>query len=222
MSDVVEYSASRADMLQFVPAHASAVLDVGCASGGFGRSLLDTRPDVRVWGVEPDQAAAGQAAHAGYAGVAVGRFPDAASELDARQFDAIFFNDVLEHMPEPASAVAAAHDLVAPRGVVIASIPNVRHFSVIWPLVRHGDWRYEASGIMDRTHLRFFTPRTMRELFEENGWQVVRLTGMNRTRWPLGGVDTWKTRLLGRMTFGRSDPFFFTQYVVEAISLRSR
>jgi 2-polyprenyl-3-methyl-5-hydroxy-6-metoxy-1,4-benzoquinol methylase len=220
LNDDPYYNAPRSDMLRFLPNGVKRVLDVGCGGGGFGRSLRSSLPDVHVYGVEPQPQAASYASEGGYDQVAVGGFPEAMTQLQPRKYDAIFFNDVLEHMPDPERALVAAHDYLEHGGTLIASIPNVRHFSVIWPLVRHGDWRYEDSGIMDRTHLRFFTARTMRELFQETGWFVIAVTGANRTRWPIGGVDTWKTRTLSRLTLGRSDTFFFTQYVVEASSTR--
>ena len=225
MSETVLYQSPRADMLRFLPAGARTVLDVGCSTGGFGRTLRAARPDLAVWGIEPDPVAAAAASEAGYTRIAVGGFPEAASGFSNTGFsntgfDVIFFNDVLEHMVEPEKALTAAHDLLAPGGHVVASIPNVRHFSVWWPLIRRGEWEYEDTGILDRTHLRFFTPASMRALFDATDWQVLDIQGTNRARWPNSGMDTWKTRTLSRATAGRSDPFFWSQYVVTATSGR--
>lgn len=220
MSETVLYQSPRVDMLRFLPAGARTVLDVGCSTGGFGRTLRAARPDLDVWGIEPDPVAATDASEAGYTRIVVGGFPEAASEFADATFDVIFFNDVLEHMVEPEKALAAAHRLLAPGGHVIASIPNVRHFSVWWPLIRRGEWAYEDTGILDRTHLRFFTPASMRSLFDATDWHVLAIQGTNRARWPNSGTDTWKTRALSRATAGRSDPFFWTQYVVTATSSR--
>jgi 2-polyprenyl-3-methyl-5-hydroxy-6-metoxy-1,4-benzoquinol methylase len=169
-----------------------------------------------MWGVEPNVDAVREAAAAGYEQVATGPFPEACEQLGRNQFDVIFFNDVLEHLADPEAALRATHDYLAAGGTIIASIPNVRHFSVVWPLIRRGEWRYEDSGIMDRTHLRFFTSKSMREMFRDAGWDVFRVSGINRARWPLGGADSRKLDLLSRLTRGRSDHFFFTQYAVEA------
>ena len=143
-------------------------------------------------------------------------FPEAARVFPTQAFDAIFFNDVLEHMVDPAAALLATRRLLSPTGYVIASIPNVRHLSVWWPLIRYGDWPYADSGLLDRTHLKFFTRKTIVLLFQQTGWTTESITGINRTRWPDSNIDTWKTRWLGRLTLGRTDEIFFVQYVVVA------
>lgn len=210
------YEAPRRDLLPFFPVGARRMLDVGCGAGGFGRTVLDAHPGVSVCGVEPYPPAAQRARDIGYEFVVTGEFPATAGELAAYRFDVVFFNDVLEHTLDPTELLDAARELLSDDGCVVASIPNIRHFSVLWDLVRHDQWRYEDRGLLDRTHLRFFTSRTMRALFEDHGWTVRSMTGHNRARWPNSGMDTWKTRALSRATAGRSDPFFWTQYVVEA------
>ena len=177
---------------------------------------MAARPGIRVTGVEPELAGVQSALQSGYVRVEHGLFPDAADPLPDGEFDVVMFLDVLEHMPDPEPALKAAHRLLAPGGRILASIPNVRHFSVWWPLIRHGRWDYEDYGLLDRTHLRFFTRDTMTELFERTGWRVEQVTGINRARWPLAGVDTWKTQWVSTITLGRSDPFCWVQYLVEA------
>jgi 2-polyprenyl-3-methyl-5-hydroxy-6-metoxy-1,4-benzoquinol methylase len=104
------------------------------------------RPDAEVWAVEADaQSAAIARTRAHW--VLEGAFPrDTAADLVGEKFDCILFNEVLEYMVSPTEAVDAARALSAPAGVVVASIPNVRHWSVIWPLLRHGSFEYEKVG----------------------------------------------------------------------------
>jgi 2-polyprenyl-3-methyl-5-hydroxy-6-metoxy-1,4-benzoquinol methylase len=203
------YDFPRTEMLAFVPEQASRVLDVGCGAGGFGRSLLAARPAVELWGVEPDPVGAEAARQSGYRHVADGTFEDAAADLPSGHFDAVLFFDVLEHTAAPAAALQAAHRLLAPQGELVASIPNVRHFSVWWPLVVRGRWDYTDYGILDRTHLRFFTRTSMRELFAATGWEVVSTTGINRTA-------TAKTNAARALTRRRVDEFLYMQYVLVA------
>jgi len=218
MDNTPHYDDARRNLVRFVPRDAGTMLDVGCGGGGFGRSVHEVRPDITIFGVEPDPIGARHAAAAPYAQVAEGFFPEAADQLHVERFDVIFFNDVLEHMAEPGSAVIAAKEHLAPGGMVVACIPNVRHMSVWWPLIRRGRWQYEDYGILDRTHLRFFTESSMRQLFEDNGWAVVSSEGVNRTRQPMRpGEDGWKSVALSRLTRGRSDPFLWTQYVLQAV-----
>lgn len=201
-------------MAAYLPASARAVLDVGCSSGEFGRGLRACR-DVRLHGLEPNPVAA-EAARAVYDEVATGCFPEDANRLPDLRYDAIYFNDVLEHMPDPRRALDAAAAMLTGSGVVIASIPNVRHISVTGPLVVLGEFRYRETGILDRTHLRFFTRRSITRMFAEAGWQVERLDAINRVL-RVGRTRTpWWIAALGRVSRGWTDGLFAVQYVAVA------
>lgn len=173
-ADYYEYT--RPEMLAQLPKGARCVLDVGCGAGAFGAELKK-QFGCEVWGVEPDQKSFEKAvprldqARAGFFTEELG--------LPEKKFDCIFFNDVLEHMVEPAAALKLAKRLLAPGGKVIASIPNIAHFPTIWHLVFGGEWRYAERGILDRTHLRFFTRGSIAELFAENGFRVLRMEGIH-------------------------------------------
>jgi 2-polyprenyl-3-methyl-5-hydroxy-6-metoxy-1,4-benzoquinol methylase len=141
-------------------------------------------------------------------GVINGRFPDDAPD---RAFDCVVFNDVLEHLDDPWRVLRETSSLVAPGGSVVASIPKVRHYSVLLPLALHGRWTYRDSGILDRTHVRFFTRATMVELFETTGWRVEAVTA-TRLSVPTDGEVARVLALLGR----RAEPFRARNYVVVA------
>lgn len=158
----------RLEVAELVPP-SRKVLDVGCHKGAFGAALALRGSE--VWGIEPDQEAAAVAASR-LRKVVVGKYPEDFHESES--FDCIVFNDVLEHMVDPTAALIAARQHLSPRGYVVASIPNVRNIRVLWPLAMRGRWDYQDVGILDRTHLRFFTPTTMRELFEQHHYQVER------------------------------------------------
>lgn len=88
-------------------------------------------------------------------------------------FDVILCGDVLEHLIDPYSIVLNLKKYLKKDGVLIASIPNIRKISVLYTIFIKGDFKYEESGTLDRTHLRFFTKKNMIELFEHNGYSVV-------------------------------------------------
>jgi SAM-dependent methyltransferase len=155
--------------VQFVPEAANSVLDVGCWQGSFGAHLKRMRPGIAVAGVEANAAAA-ELARSRLDWVITGTFPEAGPQDE--RFDCITFNDVLEHMTDPWSALERARSLLSPAGAVVASIPNIRHLSVVWPLVVRGRWDYTDAGLLDRTHVRFFTRATMIDLFGETGYSV--------------------------------------------------
>lgn len=175
----------RPELLPFVPA-ARSFLDVGCGGGQFGRGLRRALGDgVQIVGIEAEPDRAVSDSYAAYDEVIEGYFPEAmesgATDAGAsdRRFECIFFNDVLEHMLEPWDALATAHRWLAPGGTVVASIPSIQFFPVVIALVRRGRWDYADWGTLDRTHLRFFTRKTMVEMFEQAGFTVTHVTGIN-------------------------------------------
>lgn len=169
----------RLDVLPYAPRDVSSVLDVGCAAGGFCESLRRVlAPGARVVGVEAVATAAADARAAGaFDEVIDGYFPEALAGRDDT-FDLVVFLDVLEHMLDPGEALDAAHERLAPGGRVLASIPNIGYAPVVADLVR-GRWDYTDTGVLDRTHVRFFTAATMRELFTAHGYAVQTCAGIN-------------------------------------------
>lgn len=175
----------RRDMIRFVPVAARSVLDVGCARGGFGAALKAARlaadSPVTVTGIEAEAEAAATARQR-YDQVITGWFPH--DLPDGSAFDCIVFNDILEHLVDPWDALRRARDLLLPGGSVVASIPNMRYWPVFWRLVTKGEWRYVADGVLDRTHLRFFTAGSVREMFVGAGYTVGRLEPINPVEMP--------------------------------------
>lgn len=170
----------RKEMLDFVPSSAKVVLDVGCSVGNFG-ALLKKERGVEVWGIEADPQAADIASDK-LDKVVAGLFGQK-QELNEKKFDCIVFNDVLEHMVDPYSALAYAKTLLNPKGHIVASIPNVRYFDNLWKLVINGSWEYEDTGLLDRTHLRFFTKSSIEKMFSEQGYAIERITGISAVDW---------------------------------------
>jgi 2-polyprenyl-3-methyl-5-hydroxy-6-metoxy-1,4-benzoquinol methylase len=148
------------------------VLDVGCWSGAAG-AFLGKERGARVDGVEPEPRMAALAA-GHYRDVCRSTIEQAMDELVSERhqaYDSLLFLDVLEHLVDPHGVLVASHRLLRPGGTVLVSIPNVAHWSVRMELLR-GRWRYRENGLLDRTHLRFFTHLTVHELVREAGWEV--------------------------------------------------
>lgn len=145
------------------------VLDVGCAAGTHTMKYTEGK-NCRILGVEPDPDRAA-AARARGLDVVTGVMDEALLKAHG-PFDLILFSDVLEHVPSPAMLLEIAKTGLAPGGVVIASVPNVAHWAVRLMLLS-GRFDYRESGIMDATHLRWFTLKTLRGLFEHAGMRVL-------------------------------------------------
>jgi 2-polyprenyl-3-methyl-5-hydroxy-6-metoxy-1,4-benzoquinol methylase len=166
----------REEVQVHVPPSARRVLDVGCWQGAFGAALKERRPGTVVWAIESDADAASVAASR-LDRVIVGSFPSDAPKDE--RFDVVTFLDVLEHLVDPWEALRRARELLKPDGAVVAAIPNVRHFQVLLPLLVGGRWEYQESGLLDRTHLRFFTRLTMLDLFATSGYCVDEIDPAN-------------------------------------------
>lgn len=167
-------------MLAFLPGAAKYVLDVGCNSGAFG-ALIKQQRQIEVWGLEP-HAESAQRARRVLDKVIAAPFDEEAA-LPSSYFDAVFFNDVLEHLLDPWSALRLAATKLSPKGVVIASIPNLRHVDNLAHILFDADFRYETCGIRDRTHLRFFTRKSAQRMFKESGYVLECQEGINANWW---------------------------------------
>jgi SAM-dependent methyltransferase len=206
---------ARPEMLPFMPPECRRVLDVGCGTGAFGQLLKQTR-DIEIWGLEPVKSAATKAS-ARIDRVINGPFgPE--TELPEGTFDCIIFNDVLEHMVAPEQALRYAKVLLSQGGSIVASIPNVRYFKVLWELVFHAQWEYEDQGVLDKTHLRFFTKSSILKMFQSEGYSLQSICGINAYQAPRGARrGLWGAyRLANTLSLGKFDDVKFQQFAVVA------
>jgi 2-polyprenyl-3-methyl-5-hydroxy-6-metoxy-1,4-benzoquinol methylase len=197
----------RPEMLRFVPTEADHVLEVGCAEGAFAASLKK-RTGAEVWGIEFDRKAA-EHASAVIDRVLVGDADEQIAELPASYFDVIVCNDVLEHLVDPGATLRQLRTKLTAGGVVVASIPNIRYLPALSKIVIWKDFPQKDFGIFDRTHLRFFTRRSIKRMFKTSGFTVRRIKGINAWYGPLGVSLTILT--LGYFADG-----FYLQYACVA------
>ncbi len=207
------FTHDRPQMRAYIPDSARRILDVGCGTGAFAAGLREVRAgsgtELEIWGIELAADAAATAATRLHR-VITGRVEDAVATLPAAHFDCVVCNDILEHLAWPDAVLRDLRRVLRPGGVVVASIPNVRHFFNVWDLVVHGDWSYGDEGIRDRTHLRFYTRCSMRELFATAGYDVVRQDGINAT-------GSWRFRLTNLLSLGRFADMRYLQFACVAI-----
>ncbi|SEF49345.1 Methyltransferase domain-containing protein [Methylobacterium sp. 190mf] len=149
------------------------LLDVGCGTGTITSTLRDAL-SLDVVGVEPHPERAEQARTEGL-NVITGVYDQTFAQRNEK-FDYILFADVLEHLVDPAEMLREVKNSLAPDGRVLASIPNVAHWTVRAQLL-FGNFNYKPTGIMDATHLRWFTRRSVRRLFEAAGYEVEDIRG---------------------------------------------
>lgn len=164
-SDICDLVAERS------PAQLPKVLDLGCGSGRLGEALKARGVAALVDGIELNGPAAEQASER------LDRvWAEDLSLFDwskpGLQYDVVIAADILEHLPDPWKTLREVREVLAPRGRVIGSIPNIRYWKVIADLLLRGEFRYVEEGVLDHTHLRFFTRASVARLFRDSGFKV--------------------------------------------------
>lgn len=154
------FAHARKEIAPLLPARCGRVLEIGCGSGATLAWLRTSGRTEHTVGVEISSAAA-ESARSQVDEIHCLDFEKSGFSVAQAKFDVILCLDVLEHMVDPWRVVdQLVTDHLAPGGALVISLPNVRHYSVVLPLLLLGRWDYEAAGLLDRTHLRFFTRRT--------------------------------------------------------------
>lgn len=174
------YSNVRKEMLAYLPDSADKIIDIGCGNGAFGKAIQEKRK-AEVWGVElmPKEAKeAEKHLHKVFSGPVESNL----EVLPDNYFDVVYCNDVLEHLADPYMVLKELKTKLKPGGVVISSIPNIRYHNALIKLLANKDWEYEEYGVMDHTHLRFFTGKSIRRMYEELGYKVILHEGINKSR----------------------------------------
>lgn len=160
------------DLLRLIPGTSRKLIEIGCSSGALAREFKKIVPEAHYYGVEINLA---------YAELAR-RFCDEVSVLNIEDADTFFwasksdrdcwiFGDVLEHLQNPWEILKRIYQVLPNSGVIIACIPNAQHWSLQAKL-SIGDFRYENSGLMDITHIRWFTRQTIIEMFDAAGFII--------------------------------------------------
>ncbi len=155
------------DLLDRIPRGARVVLDVGCSTGALGAVFKRFSPRTRVLGIDRNAEAASLAATRLDA-VAVGDVEADPFPFPDEAVDCIVYGDVLEHLRDPWALVRRHMERLSPDGTILICLPNVEHWSFAARLMQ-GTWRYEESGLLDQTHMRWFTLETTREALESLG-----------------------------------------------------
>jgi predicted HAD superfamily hydrolase/2-polyprenyl-3-methyl-5-hydroxy-6-metoxy-1,4-benzoquinol methylase len=160
------YQQVRPDILRAVPADSLRVLDVGCGAGVLGKAIKARNRFAHVVGIELNKPAAKVASHEldEIYQVDIERF---APPFVEGQFDCLIFADILEHLRDPWKLVKGYVKFLRPGGALVVSVPNVRRLSILHSLIEHGTWEYTEEGILDRTHLRFFTRSSFMSLLAD-------------------------------------------------------
>lgn len=173
------YDGTRDDMLEYIPEGTKKSLEFGCGTGGFS-SLLKQKLNVETWAIEINEKAAGEAASK-LDNVIIGDAIESLTKVPDNYFDCIILFDIIEHLIDPYTLLRSLKTKLSDTGVVAASIPNIRYYRAFMQLVIHGNWDYKDQGILDRTHLRFFTKKSIVKMFDSLDYNIIKMEGIHPT-----------------------------------------
>ena len=169
------YIGERGDILNLIPDNVRKVLDVGCSIGTLGEQIK-RRSTAEVTGIELNENMA-KIAEKKLNNVIIMDIEKANLEdlFSPNYFDCIIFADILEHLKDPWCTLKKSVEILSDRGVIIASIPNARHYDTVFNLLFRGYWPYRERGIHDKSHLRFFAFKNITEMFQNAGLNILRV-----------------------------------------------
>lgn len=202
------YNIEKSRMVPFFPQGPNVVLDLGCATGRLGRKLRELNKACELVGVEIFEPAA-EEAKKHYDALYLGDL-ECLTLPYKEYFDFVICGDILEHLRQPEEIVKKIHIWLKEGGILISSIPNIRYWRILRDLVIFGKWEYCEVGILDNTHLRFFTRQSFLKLLEKFNFSVI------YNEMLIGGK---KQSFFNKITFGIFEEFLASQIMVLAKKL---
>ena len=216
----------RIEVASFLNEPPGVVLDIGCGGGATGKLIKEKFPGTRVIGIELNSHAAEHARQ--FLDTVICESVDTINLVDHLgnlRVDTVLLLDILEHLYNPWQSLRRIRQWLQAGTRVIASVPNIRNIRTLDDLAG-GRWDYDKNGVLDITHVRFFTKGTLRQLFEQTGYQIRNLEPLTQPqmvervivqRGP-GRIDTRNVRIKFRSTDELED-LYALQYVVDAVAL---
>ena len=200
------YSVVRHDIIEVVPDSVKTLLEVGCGFGYTSKIIKDLLNIQYTMGIEISEKSARIASNL-LDKVLICDIEQEEPDLPLSFFDCIICADVLEHLRNPWSTLEMLKKYLNNEGIIIASIPNIRNIQPLMKIL-FNKFEYESEGILDITHLRFFTLHTIRKMFRDSGYDIFYV---RRNK-----LKGWKAGLFSFMTFGLLDSFLDFQYIIIA------
>jgi 2-polyprenyl-3-methyl-5-hydroxy-6-metoxy-1,4-benzoquinol methylase len=169
------FSVTRTEIGPLLPKSYFNVLDVGCGTGETCRWLKTINPHINSYGIEAFVSAAEIARNA-LTDLHCGDIEKDGFPKRFPRMDLVLCLDVLEHLLDPWAVMRLLANRMNSGATIVVSVPNVRYWKVSIPLLAWGDWTYADSGVLDSTHLRFFTKNTVQTLFDPKLFRVREVT----------------------------------------------
>jgi 2-polyprenyl-3-methyl-5-hydroxy-6-metoxy-1,4-benzoquinol methylase len=205
------FNVDRHDLFQLVPAdRPGRVLDVGAAEGSMLVALKQSGKAREVVGVELMAIPGGGQDRAEIDRFIIADIEQQSLDLEAGSFDVIICGDVLEHLRDPWTAIQYLNGFLRRGGTFVISLPNILYWRAFGRIVL-GDFRYSPSGVLDRTHLRFFCRKNMLDLVRSAGLGILSVEPSFRRHQQLRN-----DRLMNAFSLGLAERFLAQQYLIVA------
>jgi 2-polyprenyl-3-methyl-5-hydroxy-6-metoxy-1,4-benzoquinol methylase len=203
------FAGARLDYIAELPKNPNAcILEIGCGNGNTGAIAISEGKCARYCAVEIHTPAV-EIAKTKITEVVQGNVETMDMPWTSQSFDALILSEVLEHLVDPWAVLRKLRPLMKPGALVFASTPNISHYKVVLMLLR-GQFRLTDKGVTDRTHLRWFTPQTFREMFKSCGYCVYQVRSLS----PLSLKEKIASFILGK----RHEHLFWGQIDLRASS----
>lgn len=167
------FDVSRNELKEFIPSDVKTVLEIGCSEGGFKESFDN---EVEYWSIDTNKVVYKIAESKLYKFLNA-TYEEVEQDIPNNYFDLIVCNDVIEHMVDHDIFLNNIKNKIKDDGYLLISIPNVRY---IYNLLLKTDWKHEEQGILDKTHLRFFTKKSLMRSLIYHGYIINRFEGINK------------------------------------------
>lgn len=176
------FESTRSEMEVFIAEAPKRCIEFGCSSGLFSE-ILKRKFNCETWGIDMDEQSV-NIARTKMDKVFLGNAFELVEQLPEKYFDYLVCNDFIEHVHSPDLFFQKARRCLTDDAVLICSLPNVRHWKHVNRYLFLKDWKYKKSGILDYTHLRFFTKKSMIRSINEWGFTIEKMKGIRPTKSP--------------------------------------
>lgn len=203
---------ARSEILEFLPkVTLKKILEIGPGEGNFSK-LIKTHSE--YWVVEMNDKLE---ISDGFTKIIRGRYEEISRELPCAYFDIVVCNDVIEHMTDHEAFLQDIRIKMTNDSCIVGSIPNVRHYKNLLNLLIKKDWQYKSEGILDRTHLRFFTEKSFVECVTKCGFKISKMKGINGISINDGYIK-YLAKLILMGTFGLDSQYQQFGFCIEKIN----
>lgn len=198
------------NIVNLIPEGNHRILDVGCGNGATLRKLKEFGKASEIFGIDINEDIAENAYDLDK--IVIGDIEMMEPQFNENYFDYIIFGDILEHLINPGKILNQYKKLLKDEGYIVASIPNIKYFSILLRLIIFDEFKYVDFGILDKSHLRFFTKKEIINMFKNEGLKII-YAESNFWR-PIKIIDDSFFNLFSKLLPGLS--FFTVQYIIKA------